>query len=298
MPKALKRIILAVGLSLALAAGCGGGKDAATLKLEKARNAYNQGLYLEAESDYERFLQEHSQHPARWEAWSRLLDITFSIKGDQEKGFILLEAMLLEYGEDREKAAFVLQRIGDFYADQKQWDKAVEKWAKGRRLSGEQVDNQWPFLLRMARAYRAMNNYDMARETLAYGMRGLQDPKSVAACKYDLAMTYTFLENWDKSRKLLEEVLASGELSTEDHAVATCLLADVHIHFGELDKARDLLESVSNSHPNPLAVDIKLDYLEKEILSHKTRPQPVIEEMNPDDLMATPEEEGRFFKKM
>ncbi|MFO7594728.1 MAG: tetratricopeptide repeat protein [Desulfocurvibacter africanus] len=298
MPKALKRIILAVGLSLMLAAGCGDGKDAASLRLEKARNAYNQGLYLEAEAEYERFLQEHSQHPARWEAWGRLLDITFSIKNDQEKGVILLEAMLLEYGEDQEKAAFVLQRIGDFYAEQKQWDKAIEKWAKGRRLSGQQVESQWPFLLRMARAYRAMHNYDMARETLAYGMKGLKDPKAVAACKYDLAMTYTFLENWDKSRKMLEEVLASGDLSSEDHAVATCLLADVHIHFGELDKARDLLESVSSSHPNPLAVEVKLDYLDKEILAHEKRPKPVIEEMKPEDLVARPDEEGRFYRKL
>lgn len=297
MPKALKRVILAVGLSLALAAGCGDGKDAASQKLEKARNAYNQGLYLEAEADYERFLQEHSQHPARWEAWSRLLDISFSIKGDQEKGLILLEAMLLEYGDNQEKAAFVLQRIGDYYADQKQWDKAVEKWAKGRRLSGQNTDNQWPFLLRMARAYRAMHNYDMARETLAFGMRGLQDPKALASCKYDLALTYTFLENWDKSRKLLEEVLAAGDLPSEDHAVATFLLAEVLIHFGELEKARDLLETVASSHPNPLAVEIKLDYLNKEITIQQTRPKPVIE-MNPEDLVANPEEEGRFYKKL
>ncbi len=297
MSIALKRIMLALGLSLVFVAGCGDGKDAASQKLEKARNAYNQGLYLEAESGYERFLQEHSQHPARWEAWGRLLDITFSIKGDQEKGIILLEAMLLEFGDDQEKAAFVLQRIGDYYADHKQWDKAVEKWAKGRRLSGQGVDNQWPFLLRMARAYRAMHNYDMARETLTYGMRGLQDPKAVAACKYDLAMTYTFLEHWDKSRRLLEEVLASGDLSSEDHAVATCLLADVLIHFGELESARDLLESVGNSHPNPLAVEIKLDYLTKEINTLKTRPKPVIE-ITPEDMVARPDEEGRFYRKL
>ena len=262
MPKALKRIVIVSGLSLALLAGCGEDKASLPSELEKARSAYSQGLYLEAEAEYERFIQEHAQHPARWEAWSRLLDITFSVKNDSDKGLILLEAMLLEYGHDQEKSAIVLQQIGDLYADQKQWDKAVEKWAKGRRLAGQDPARQWPFSLRMARAYRAMG-----------------------IGKYDMAMTYTFMENWDKARKLLEEVTASGELPLEDHAVATFLLADVHIHDGDLEKAKELLESVTGTHPNPLAVDIRIDYLDREIKARKGRPKPVIE-MNPEDTGA------------
>lgn len=282
MPKALKRIVIASGLGLALLAGCGDGKESLPSELEKARSAYSRGLYLEAEAQYERFLQENAQHPARWEAWNRILDITFSVKADTERGLILLEAMLLEYGDDQEKSAAVLQQIGDLYAEQKQWDKAVEKWAKGRRLSGQEPAAQWPFTLRMARAYRAMGHYDMARETLARSLREAPDAKAQAIGKYDMAMTYTFLENWDKARKLLEEVTAGGELPPEDHAVAVFLLADVHIHDGELEKAKDLLESVAGAHPNPLAVDIKIDYLDKEIEARSKRPKPVIE-MNQND---------------
>ncbi len=285
MPKALKRIVIVSALSLAVLAGCGEDKASLPSELEKARSAYSQGLYLEAEAEYERFLQEHAQHPARWEAWSRLLDITFSVKNDSDKGLILLEAMLLEYGHDQEKSAIVLQQIGDLYADQKQWDKAVEKWAKGRRLAGQEPARQWPFSLRMARAYRAMGHYDMSRETLARCLKDAPDTKSMAIGKYDMAMTYTFLENWDKARKLLEEVTASGELSPEDQAVAIFLLADVHIHDGDLEKAKDLLESVTGTHPNPLAVDIRIDYLDREIKARKGRPKPVIE-MNPEDTGA------------
>lgn len=273
MPRALTRMIIVASLCLGLAVGCGEGKENIPSELEKARLAYSKGLYLEAEAEYERFLQEHARHPARWEAWNRLLDIAFSIKNESEKGLILLEAMLLEYGNDQDKAASVLMDIGDYYADHKQWDKAVEKWSKGRRISGQDPAKQWPFFLRVARAYRAMGHYDMARETLTRCIRSAPDAKSAAIGKYDLAMTYTFLENWEKARKLLEEVTAGGDLSPEDHAVAVFLLADVLIHDGELERARDLLESVSSNHPNPLAVEIKIDHLDKEIKIERKRPK-------------------------
>lgn len=279
MPRVLMRVAAMVGLCLLLAGGCREKRERIPDELTRARHAYSQGLYLESEAEFERFLQEYAHHPARWEAWNRLLDIAVSIKSDSEKGLLLLEAMLLEYGDDKDKAADLLLQIGDYYADHKNWEKAIEKWHRGRRLSSLPPEKQFPFSLRMARSYRAMGYYDMAREVLVRCLREAPDARSLAAVKYDLAMTFTFLENWDKAREFLEEVVPAGDLPPEDRAVAGFLLAEVHIHEGRLQQARELLESILKEHPNPLTVEIKAEHLKKAIAIEKGRPKPVIEPM-------------------
>jgi len=68
-------------------------------------------------------------------------------------------------------------------------------------------------------------------------------------------------DNWPQAAELLEQVVASGTLSVEDKSSASYLLAEAYASQGQTEKARKLLKSILTTHPNPKAVQTKLDQL-------------------------------------
>ena len=251
---------------LLLGAGCGEpGRQSPPENLVKAREAFQAGLYLEAEAAFEEFIQAHPGHEARWEAWSRLTDIALSVKNDPDKGLALQEAMLLEFGDDSERAAIILLRIGDIHLTRGRLEDAVEAWRKAEQLELES-GKYLPFIIRLARAFRDMGDYEQARQLFARCLEQTSGPAIRAECEYDLALTYSFLENWAMAQSILEEMLSEEQtrerMDAEQRSVTAFLLADMYAQQGEVARARELLEAIRVTHPNPMAVDAKLKVLE------------------------------------
>jgi tetratricopeptide (TPR) repeat protein len=254
--------VLVLALCLGLAA-CNGEPPENGL-LQKAQQAYASGLYLEAEGLYEEYLQHHPAAPERWEAWSRLLDIVQTVKGDNDKAKALLEAMILEFGGQPRRVFAALLRMGDIHAQESQWRKAAEAWQKAEGL-GEAggPGGRCAVLLRLGRAYRSLSQYDLARDWL-HGCMADVDGSCRQTCRYELAQTWYFSGNWQEARAVLEPLVTDGDAAGEEASVAAFLLADVYQNLGETAKARALLTSILASHPNPKAVEVKLDQLPKE----------------------------------
>ena len=259
----MKRAILLIMLAAAMtvAAACSSETTPGAEDIERARTAYSKGFYLEAEKDYERYLQIEPQGAHRKEAWDRLSEISVNIKGDYDRAVVLLEAMYLELGGDANEAWKIMFQLGEVYAELGNRAKAIESFEKCLVHAEGDPEHMYKTQLRMARLYRDMGSYDLVASTLENCADVAAEPEAKARCLYELAQSYSFISGWNQARKALEELLGIPGLSEETHALAVFLLADTYEHERDFRKTRELLESILTTYPNPKVVESRLGSL-------------------------------------
>jgi len=244
-----------------LLAACSSDTSPGMEDIERARAAYSKGFYLEAEKDYERYLQIEPQGADRKEAWDRLSEIAVTIKGDYDRAVVLLEAMYLELGGDAGEAWKIMYQLGEVYAELGNRPKAIESFEKCLVHAEGNPEHVYRTQLRMARLYRDMGSYDLVATTLENCADSASEPEAKARCLYELAQSYSFISGWGQARKTLEQLLEIKGLSEETHALAVFLLADIYEHERDFRKTRELLESILTTYPNPKVVESRLGNL-------------------------------------
>lgn len=245
-------------VAMLMSAGCLKDDSPGHEDIERARKWYSKGLYLEAEKDYERYLQVEPQGEFRKEAWDRLSEIAITIKGDLDRAVVLLEAMYLELGTDPQEAWNIMNQLGDVYAQLGNRSKAIESYEKCLLHAVNNSKNTYVTQLRMARLYRIMGNYDLVAVTLENCANMDIDDDSKARCLYELAQSYSFISNWNQSKRALESLLELKEVSEEVHVLAVFLLADIYENERNFAKTKELLESILHTYPNPKVIEKRL----------------------------------------
>lgn len=231
--------------------------------LEEARAAYVGGYYMEAEAAYERYLKLRPQGEHRYEAWTRLFELAVNVRDNQKRGVEVLEAALLEFGDDPEQAIPLLTTLADLYERQGKREQAVEIWQKSLEKNHLPPEKVSEIMRRMAKAYRVQGYFDLAQDVYIDCAHAAQDPASKAMCLYELGLTYSLVDNFAKAREVLEEVRRMVGAPMETHALATFLLAEIAETERKTDEARKLLESIRDSYPNPKAVETRLRKLDE-----------------------------------
>lgn len=259
----MKRAILLIMLAAAMAvvAACSSDTSPGAEDIERARESYSKGFYLEAEKDYERYLQIEPQGEFRKEAWDRLSEIAVNIKGDYDRAVVLLEAMYLELGGDANEAWTIMFQLGEVYAELGNQPKAIESFEKCLIHAEGNPEHTYKTQLRMARLYRAMGSYDLVASTLENCADSATGPEAKAKCLYELAQSYSFISGWNQARKTLKQLLDIPGLSEETHALGMFLLADIYEHERDFRKTRELLKSILTTYPNPKVVESRLGNL-------------------------------------
>jgi tetratricopeptide (TPR) repeat protein len=253
----MRRTVLLIITLLALM-GCSRSGSQGQEDIERARESYSKGFYLEAEKDYERYLQVEPQGAYRKEAWERLSEIAVTIKGDLDRAVVLLEAMYLELGEDPEDGWRIMFQLGEVYAQLGNRAKAIESFEKCLVHATGIPDRTCRTQLRMARLYRAMGNYDLVAVTLTNCADTAEDNEARAKCLYELAQSYSFISNWSQSKRALETLLALDGVDRETRSLSIFLLADIYENERNYAKTKELLESILTTYPNPKVVEARL----------------------------------------
>ncbi|QJB55983.1 tetratricopeptide repeat protein [Pseudodesulfovibrio sp. zrk46] len=256
--KLLLSIILAAMLVLP---GCIESKTPGEEDIERARTAYSKGFYLEAEKDYERYLQVEPQGKNRREAWDRLSEIAVSIKGDLDRAVVLLEAMYLELGVDPEDAWRIMFQLGDVYAQLGNRAKAIESFEKCLVHAMNSPEHTYQTQLRMAKLYRIMGNYELVADTLENCANQAENDDYKANCLYELAQSYSFISNWSQSKRALEMLLELQDVEEETRVLSIFLLADIYENERDYTKTKELLESILETYPNPKVIESRLSSL-------------------------------------
>lgn len=255
----MRRLLLLIMLvTLVMSFGCLPKESEGDENIERARSAYSKGFYLEAEKDYERYLQVEPQGEFRREAWDRLSEIAVNIKGDFDRAVVLLEAMYLELGTDPNDAWRIMYQLGDVYANLGNRVKAIESFEKCLLHAVDSPDNTFTTQLRMAKLYRSMGNYELVAATLENCADTADTSDGKAQCLYELAQSYSFIANWNQSKRALEALLELPDVDQEIHVLAVFLLADIYENERDYAKTRELLESIRTTYPNPKVIESRL----------------------------------------
>ena len=253
--------LVVLSLLMLLAVACSGPSAEATI-LEQARESVAAGSYLRAEELYELYIQTFPKGKQRWEAWNKLLDVTLGVRNNLEKAASILEAMYLEFGVDGIKAWDILSRLADVYRSQRKPDKAVEALQKALTIRALAPGVEPRIYRRLARIFLSRREYDQTREMLEVCAAKATDASIKGECLYDLGQTLGFMNQRAKAREVLQKVMGMDNVETERRSQAALLLADIYEQENDLEKARDLLNSILESYPNPKVVQTRLKHLE------------------------------------
>jgi len=254
----LRRLACALVLAALLPACDRGAPTGTALDLSIAREAYQGGYFLEAETAYERYLQSDPQGKYRLEAWTRLVEICSGVKGDPDKAVTLLETATLEYAARPKENWALLFRLGELYEQQGQRKKALDAWGRCLDTAGGDTAKAVQAQMRMAIADRAMGKADLAVDLLSQSVKQAGDPETRSRAMYELAQTYGMSWNWAKAKTILEEILTQEKAPQEVKIMSTLLLADAYEAERNLPRARELLTSLKDTYPNPEVIVSRL----------------------------------------
>jgi len=258
-------VLAGILLTISLA-GCFGDSSVskAEEELEQARKAYVERRYLEAERLYERYLKLRDTDQHRWEVWNRLVELAANVRGDTKGAAELLETMLLEYGEQPERARDILKRIGALHQQKRQWDKAIAAWLRLIEMGqlAELAKQDMAYVhQQLGRAYFARSEYDLAIDSFQQCAEVYKDGPDRGECLYDLAQAHAVLESFSVAEQYLVEVLDIDEMVPERRSLAVLLLADIKEQQEDYNTAKKLLKSIKNTYPNPQVIHTRLRYL-------------------------------------
>lgn len=233
--------------------------------LAAARKAYVERQYLESERLYERYLQLHPQSEERWEVWNKLVELASTVRNNPNDAMELLEAMYLEYGDQPLRAKDILYRLGTLSMHTHNMEKTVEVWQRVLNLSNCDPADQVTAYRNIGEAYIATGDYDLAIDAFRSCVSVDVAPPMHAQCLYDLAQTQFFLENYESAEQTLLKVLATEGIADDLRSLSVLVLSDVYDHLGNSSKAIEMLESIMDVYPNPMALEKRLQYLRKRV---------------------------------
>lgn len=264
--RSIARFVLLLTLAVFFSgvfAACSGPGSSEKADLEVVREAYMNGFYIEAKDGYERYLQLYPKGDHRLEAWERLLEIALNVKGDLDRSIVLLEAMILEYGEKSDAAWQLMFQLAELYEQRGDRSKALDTWEKCLDLSKSNDQRKVETMLRMAGVHRVLRNYDRALTLLQQCENIAPDGATRARCQYEEAQTYSFMQSWGQAKEVLEVIMADGVAEEDIQALAVFLLADVYEQELDYARARELFESIKDIYPNPKVIQIRLENMGK-----------------------------------
>ncbi len=258
-----KWLILILASLILMVQGCEKPVDDRSEAIEKARQNFISGFYVDSEKGFERYLQNNPQGKDRLEAWEYLVKIDSEVRQDSERGASLLEAMYLEFGHKKELAAELKRKLAEMYVRNGQYKLAVEALEKSLEFPNqppEQVDSTRTLL---AQTFRKLRNYDLAIYTYNDLSDTTLNSDTKAKALYEMAHTLTLIQAWERAELELKKMILMKDMPENVHAKATFMLADIYEQKHEYTKAVELLEGIIYTYPNPHAVRYKLDYMKK-----------------------------------
>ena len=233
--------------------------------LHEARQAFARKEFLDAERQYELYLQQHPEGTQRWEAWERLVDIALSIRQDQRLATDILEAMALEYNEDPKLGKASLERLGQVYESGHRWDQALSAWRRLLVFPGVSKTEQAGLHLKLGKIYQLRGQNDLAASSLRACLDMRAAPEVNASCLYELAQVFMMNDQGQQAKIYLTELGKMPDAPLEVKVLGAFALADFEEEQGNFQKSLDIFKSIKAIYPNPDAVEERIKGLRQKV---------------------------------
>lgn len=232
--------------------------------LSRARKAFINKEYTEAERFYQRYLRDYDDGAERWLVWNRLVEITGTVRGNKNRAIELLDAMLLEYSGDTDRYRQVLIKKGNMLTEGGLWSAAVTAWSQLLSAPDLKVDEEAVAYANLGKAYLMRGEYGLAVDAFK-DCRELEfdNEEHQHQCIFELSQAYAFLGNYVEAEQNLNNLLQYESLEATLTARAKLLLADIYEQQEKPQKAVVLLQEIRDTYPNPRVVEFRLKNLQK-----------------------------------
>lgn len=228
----------------------------------EARQALTTGQYRLAEELYSRYLQEQPFGEDRWEAWSRLVELTRGARGDDRLATEYLEAMRSEFVADRDRLWTILGELGWQYARHKDWNRAAEVLDKRLAYTDKSAQELAEVRLALIRVWQSGRNLDQALRLAETCRASESDGAARSDCALEAARTELLMNRPDRAGPVLGALVKDETAPGETRAAAGMLLSEIRRGQGDKAGAKAVLTGILPLHPNPDAVRIRLNALE------------------------------------
>lgn len=264
MPRWIAWFVLTLAV-LTCGQGCESKPDVApvTTLLEAARTAWLAGDYPQAEAAYQRYLKEAMQTPERLEAWQRLADIAGTVWGNPGNAAAILEAALLEYGQEPAIMADLTASAASAWLLAKQPAKAAEHLRILLSMESLGPAMRVQASLELAQALVMLHDLSGAVGALRSCRQGQLAASVTAPCSLRLAGLYVDLNNPDAARAIWLDVYHDGMINAQLRGEAGFALGELAEARHDKEEARAFYTSVKDWYPNPQVIVKKLQFLDK-----------------------------------
>lgn len=249
---------------LSLLAACQEPKDATTpvSVINEARQAWLDNDFSTAESCYQQYLQHYPEGSDRVEAWKRLADIAYAVRGQAGPAVALLETALLE----KKLTAIGFLELSSMAMETamraRQYDKAIFFAQNVLERTDLPPVVLPPVYLQLHKNYLSLDDLPDARETLRQCRTRLADDVLAAPCTYHLGLLLLKDDKPDGTTLLLS-VYTNPAVPPSLRAEAGFALGEAAEAEHENAKARYWYQAVKESFPNPKVILKKLELLKK-----------------------------------
>ena len=138
--------------------------------------------------------------------------------------------------------AYAYNHLGELNYYLGRFEESIEWYDKGLELVYE---DDMPFMLGMlrwkARAYACLCRYQESVDIMQKALDTYGD-KDDPSIRYELALTYTRMDRFDLSRKILEEYIENGE-NSEDRVWYMSLLMELAGEEGHLEESKEIYKT-------------------------------------------------------
>ncbi|SIN87089.1 tetratricopeptide repeat protein [Halodesulfovibrio marinisediminis] len=233
-------------------------------ELSRARKAFINKEYTEAERFYQRYLRDNDSGIERWNVWNRLVEVAGTVRGNKNRAIELLDAMLLEYSGEPDRYRQVLVKKGNMLIEGGLWSEAITVWSQLLSAPAVKIEEEATAYANLGKAYLMRGEYGLAVDAfkdcreLEYNNSGHKQ-----LCIYELAQAYAFLGNHVEAEKNLNNLLQYEAVEVTLMARAKLLLADIYEQQEQPQKAIALLQDIRETYPNPRVVEFRLKSLQK-----------------------------------
>lgn len=232
--------------------------------LQEARNAYSDRDYLSAELYYKQYLQKNREHPHRWEAWDRLVEIAL-VRGNNHEAAELLQNMALEFSENKERKKNALDRLAAVYENERHWAHALQILTELLLIPGLSLEERARFNLRLGRAYEVKYENDLALAAFQECSEQSDDTETTALCLLAQGSLFLTVDKLEDAKKCFDKLINIPEIQEQYVVLSEFSMADYLESKGKLEEALVLFRKVMPRYPNPAAIAARVESLENQL---------------------------------
>lgn len=210
----------------------------------------------------QRYLRDENDPAKRWQAWNLMVTASRHM-GELRWTVDDLETMLLEFGDSDAYAAGVLRQLAEAYEGLRQWDRAAAVWLHLLDVEEFSPDETAKIYRRMGIFFLRGQDYAMAEDMLEMCLDQASDSAVQLECHFLLAQAYAGDQNPDMALSQLSQLLANNEATDALKGQALFWRGDILEQQSKPAEAKQAFTEAIKLHPNPIAVQKRLDYLEK-----------------------------------